>query len=221
MSFQKIHLRKLLTAFGLPEKKLVALLRGDIRQHIANEKGEARRGGDFHVPFWSDAKDFVLKGTDLKSKTESRVNSNKRRGRLYPSLQQGFMDWWQNKNRFNNEQVEPFPAKIKGQVEFSNLDALVKVDNFMGLSIGEDDKRLIYPYFSETPELSSENARLGLWLLAKAFPQHSADDFRILDVIRGRSFSTHELTLTGVEESTFLSKYGRLLKRWNDLREEY
>jgi hypothetical protein len=221
MSFKKVHLRKLLAAFGSTEQKLVTLLRADIRQELAKAVGENKGGGDFHGPFWSDAKDYVLTGSDFDQRTQLRVQANKRRERLYPSLKNGFVDWWENKKRFNNEHIRPFPAAIKNQVNFPELDATVKAENFMGLSIGDGDKRLIYPYFSESPPLSADHARIGLWFLSTAFPQHSIEDFRILDVLRGSSFSVQESDLTGNEERTFKQLFARILRRWNDLREEY
>ena len=80
-----------LVAFGSPEAKQVSMLRSDIRSEIAKENGQSNGGGDFHVPFWSDAKSYVLNGTDLASRTETRVASNKQRKRLYPSLHDGFI----------------------------------------------------------------------------------------------------------------------------------
>ena len=93
-------MRKLLKAFALPDNKLTSLLREDIRQDKAKEKGEFNGGGDFHGPFWADAKNFILNGTDLKELTQIRVNANPRRKRLYPALLNGFMSWWNNNRRF-------------------------------------------------------------------------------------------------------------------------
>ena len=99
MSIKKINLRKLLQAFGLPENKVTSMLRQDIRNEIAKENGTNSDGGDFHVPFWADAKDFALSGADLNLSTEARIISNKSRKRLYPKLHNGFMNWWKNKRR--------------------------------------------------------------------------------------------------------------------------
>lgn len=221
MSFRKIHLRKLLAAFGSAEPKQVSMLRADIRSEVAKEIGKRSGGGDFHVPFWSDAKSYVLDGADLALRTETRVASNKQRKRLYPSLHEGFMDWWLNKKRFNNEAIVPYPTEIKAQFVVEGLAATVKVENFLGLSVGSQEKRFIYPYFAEKPALSEKNARLGLWLISKAFPNHQIDDFRILDVLRGTSFSPKDCRWQGNEEATFGLLYGKLLNRWEELRTEY
>ncbi|MEM6832062.1 MAG: hypothetical protein AAF562_00435 [Pseudomonadota bacterium] len=220
MSFRKIHLRKLLAAFGATEQRLVSMLRADIRAEIDKESGQGG-GGDFHTPFWSDAKSYVLNGTDFDLSTKARVAANGRRKRLYPLLYNGFMDWWINKRRFTNEKIDPYPTDIKAQVIDKGLDVTIKVENFLGLSVGEGGKRFIYPYFSEHPALSDTNARLGLWLISRAFTEHHIEDFRILDVLRGDSFSTQDCQFQGDEELIFQRLYRRLLHRWDKLRAEY
>ena len=221
MSFRKIHLRKLLKAFGLPENNLTSLLREDIRRDIAKEKGSLDGGGDFHVPFWSDAKDFVLNGTDLGQLIQTRVDANPRRKRLYRALHAGFMNWWNIKRRFSNEKIEPYPTAIKSRVNIEDMDAIVKADNFLGVLICGNEKRLIYPYFAESPALSEENARLGLWLISEAFPTHQIKDFRILDVLRGKTFSTEDCPLNGNEKRDFRYHLGRLIDKWEKLKREY
>lgn len=221
MSFRKIHLRKLLAAFGSTEAKQVSMLRSDIRAGIAKENGQSNGGGDFHVPFWFDAKSYVLNGTDFESHTQARVVSNKQRKRLYPDLHKGFMDWWLNKKRFNNEEIVPYPTEIKAQFAIDGLDATVKVENFLGLSVGGDEKRFIYPYFAEIPILSEKNARLGLWLISRAFPKQQIKDFRILDVLRGTSYSLQDCGWQGNEEHSFELLYCKLLNRWEELKAEY
>lgn len=221
MSFRKIHLRKLLVAFGSSEPKQVSMLRSDIRNEIAKENGQSNGGGDFHVPFWSDAKSYVLNGIDFEARTQTRVSSNKQRKRLYPSLLNGFMDWWLNKKRFSNEEIVPYPTQIKSQLPVEGLNATVKVENFLGLSVGGDEKRFIYPYFAETPVLTEKNARLGLWLISRAFPEQKIEDFRILDVLRGTSYSAKDCQWKGNEDYTFKLLYGQLLDRWESLKKEY
>ena len=197
------------------------MLRTDIRAEIKKESGQNSGGGDFHVPFWSDAKSYVLNGIDFEARTQTRIASNSQRKRLYPDLHNGFMDWWLNNKRFNNEEITPYPTKIKEQFTIESLDATVKVENLLGLLIVEDEKRLIYPYFAETPSLSEKNARLGLWLISRAFPGQNIDDFRILDVLRGVSYSLQDCPLQGNEEATFVKLYEALLNRWDELRTEY
>ncbi|MEL7252790.1 MAG: hypothetical protein AAGL23_01345 [Pseudomonadota bacterium] len=211
----------MLVAFGSTDAKQTSMLRSDIRAEIAKESGQMNGGGDFHVPFWSDAKNYVLNGTDLELHTETRVASNKQRKRLYPKLQNGFMDWWNNKKRFSNEKIVPYPTEIKARFNVEGLDATVKIENFLGLLVAGNEKRLIYPYFSEEPSLSEQNARLGLWLILKAFPNHPIDDFRILDVLRGMSYSPKDCQWQGNEEATFGLLYSKLLNRWEELKAEY
>ena len=221
MSLKNIHLRKVLKAFGLPENKLISLLRDDIRQDIAKASGKQDGGGDFHGPFWSDAKDFVLYGKDLDLQTQSRIDANYRRRRLYPQLRDGFMDWWNNKRRFSNEKIEPYTTAMKSRFNVEGIDATIKVENLLGVSVGEDGNRLIYPYFSESPKLSEDNARIGLWLISQAFPNHRIEDFRILDVLRGNTFSVESHPFNGREQRDFYYHMNRLVEKWEKLKGEY
>lgn len=218
MSLKKIHLRKLLKAFGLPENKLTSLLREDIRREIAKENGELEGGGDFHGPFWSDAKNSVINGTDLEQRTQNRVEANPRRKRLYPALLSGFMNWL---NRFNNKEVEFHPTAINSRLVNKETGSTVKVENLLGFSLGDNVNRLIYPYFAETPALTEENARMGLWLISEAFPNQRIEDFRILDVLRGKTFSTREYPFNGSEKRDFTFHLGRIIKKWEKLKQEY
>jgi len=221
MSFRKIHLRKLLRAFGSTEKELNRLIREDIRTEVRKENNFGGSGGDFHTPFWADAKDFVIVGSGLEERTQSRIESSPQKKRLYPELCKGFIDWWESEKRFTNEKIELLTEPISEKMEFEGLQAAVKFENFMGLKFGDAETRLIYPYFSEEPELSTQNARLGLWALSAAFPQYPISNFHILDILRSASFSVDDCPLTGGEENTFKDAYAKVLKRWDELREEY
>lgn len=221
MSLKKVHLRKVLKAFGLPENKLTSFLRDDIRQDIAKENGDRDGGGDFHGPFWSDAKDFVLNGGDLELQTQSRIDANYRRRRLYPALREGFMNWWNNKRRFRNEKIDPYPTAMRSRFKVEELDATIKVENLLGISVGEDGNRLIYPYFAESPVLSENNARIGLWLISQAFPKHRIEDFQILDVLRGNTFSVKSCPCNGNEQRDFNYHLKRLFEKWEKLKDEY
>jgi hypothetical protein len=94
MSIEKIHLRKLLQLFYLPDNRRRSLLRADIRIDLNKALGETTDGGDFHGPFWADAKSHVAREVDLRIKIKERIESNKGRARLYPLLADGFLSWW-------------------------------------------------------------------------------------------------------------------------------
>ena len=55
--------------------------------------------------------------------------------------------------------------------------------------------------------MSDAAARLGLWLLSEALPHVSADEIRILDVIRGTTYSIDRNPLKGDEEAEFRRRY--------------
>lgn len=218
MSLENVHLRKLLKIFFLEPPQQTSELRADIRQDIARDAG-ASGGGDFHGPFWRDARDHVFHVRDLHESVEARIESNAGRDRLYPALRNGFLHWWNEGRRWTNEPFQPIEAP-HARVTLEGL-GIVKVENLLGVRDAAGGNHLIYPYFAESPPLPEEGGRLGLWLMTQAFPQSGPDDLRILDVIRGRPFSLDRTPLQGNEESAFRRRYGALLSRWHALWEEY
>lgn len=219
MSIENIHLRKLLKIFYLEQRRQISELRADIRQDIARDSGTAVGGGDFHGPFWRDARDHVFHIRDLHESVDARVESNAARDRLYPALRDGFLQWWNEGRRWTNEPFHPIEAP-HSRLTLDGL-GVVKVENLLGVRDAADGDHFIYPYFAEHPALPEEGGRIGLWLMSEAFPQIGSQDLRILDVIRGRPFSLDRTPLQGNEESIFRRRYGSLLSRWQALWEEY
>jgi len=220
MSIDRIQLRKLLKIMFLPVRERRAELRKDIREEIAKLAGGTGAGGDFYVPFWSDAKSHVFGMVDLHDAVDVRIAVNGRRDNLYPQLRDGFLLWWNQRRRWTNAPFVPGPV-LKGSFPFPGLAATVKIDNLLSVVDGLSQQRVVYPYFAPFPELSDEAARLGLWLLIQAFPDTNPQGFRILDVIRGRSFSLDHTPLLGDEEAKFRRRYGQLLNERAALAAEY
>jgi len=221
MSIKKIHLNKLLRVFGLPDNKLTTLLREDIRRENAKKLGKKSGGGDFHAPFWCDAKKHAAGISDLRQDTESRINANDRRKKLYPPLRDGFLNWWDNKRRWRNEPFNFQSISVKAHYRIEELDAIVKVENLLSFSIGEHDNRLIYPYLYENPMLTDHNYRLGLWLLSSALPKYNSQDMRILDVNRSKSIAVSDLPIMGNEKTEFINHFSRVINKWELLKLEY
>lgn len=221
MSLEKIHLRKLLQLFYLPEGKRKSILRADIRNEIAKASGIESDGGDFHAPFWTDAKKHVGGTVDLREQAHLRIIKNKARGRLYPLLAAGFLKWWDEKRRWRNEPFEIISQSVKFQLSISELNVVVKVENLLAVKVGDQFNRIVYPYFAEQPVLQEEGGRIGLWLLGQALATYPIDDLRILDVLRSASFATVDYPLRGNEEEIFLRRYAHVLAEWNELRKDY
>ncbi len=220
MALENIHLRKLLKILFLEQKMRQSALRADIREDIRRETGEVGGGGDFYSPFWADAKAHVFGGADLRYLTAARVNANARRANLYPQLRDGFLRWWEEKRRWTNMPFKP-GRKLKARIKFPNLDATVKVDNILTVVDANDDEHIVYSYFAPEPALNHESARLGLWLLSRAFPTVPVNELRILDIIRGNVFSLDRNPLGGDEEFEFIARYARLIEERDKLRKEY
>ncbi|VVT10158.1 hypothetical protein [Erythrobacter sp. EC-HK427] len=221
MSKKTIHLSKILKFFALPENKLISELRTELRRERDRLDGSDEGGMDFYTPFWADAKDHVKGKAQLTELTTIRVEASGQRKNLYPKLCAGFLKWFDGLKRATNETVGWSDAKFHKHVEFSDMALVVKVDNLIGLEIGKDKFRLIYPYFAKAPPLSEQWARVGLWMMTEAFPDLSIVEMDVLDVLRGTGFRGANLSLKGNEEFLFRSRYEEILQMWNELRPEY
>lgn len=221
MSLEKIHLRKLIQLFFLPENRLVSELRQIIRSDLQKEQEQKNGGGDFYVPFWADAKSHMEGDLYLPTATDERMAKNKQRFRLYPVLCSGFLSWWNEKRRWSNQPFELYEQNPNGRYIFEDINLTVKVENTVAFKIGDGSDRVIYPYFVEEPALNKEAARLALWLMTVALPEYNANDMRILDVQRGASYSVQDVDLSGDEEAQFRKLYKKIFKRWLELKKEY
>jgi hypothetical protein len=221
LSVRKIHLRKLLKCFYLPDAPRRSLLRADIRNEIQKDSGADLNGGDFHMPFWTDAKNHVAGGLDLKQKSKLRIDSNKGRGRLYPLLTSGFLNWWNEKRRWRNEEFKFIEDEVYGRLTVPEVNGVIKVENLLAVRIGDETNKVIYPYFAEEPILPPEGARIGLWVMSQTLMGYALDDLRILDILREKSFATRDYPLFGNEQTLFLQKYQSLVKEWDELWKEY
>ena len=221
MTIKTIHLHKLLRAFNLPENKLTTMLRADIRNEAKKASGHASNGGDFHCPFWADAKAHVAGASILNETTDARISANSARKRLYPLLKDGFMSWWDSRLRLSNEVFTYQPLQVKARYKIDELDAVVKVENFLGISVGTNASMLVYPYMYDEPSLDIETARLGMWLLTTALSEHSIKDLKILDVIKFNEFSDRNAMPVGNERANFVFKYKEIIGKWEQLHGDY
>lgn len=220
MSLRKISLRKALKLLSLPENKLVSALRDDIRTEMRKVRLDEGGGGDFHVGFWRDAKNHATHKFDLTAATRIRIASNKGRERLYPALRAGFLKWWDELRRLNNEDFEEIEGSIHGRYQLPGENAFIKVENVLALKVGDKFTRIVYPYFSEAPALSDEYGRIGLWLMSKALPNFAIEDMVILDVLRSKAYSIADYPLKGDEEVKFVARYKRVLHQWTRVADD-
>lgn len=221
MSLELIGLGKLLRAMYADRSDRIKLLREDIRSTIKRERGEPKRDGpDFYLAFWADAKNHVRGEVDLRRSTQARIESNRGRERLYELLTDGFLSWWEERRRLRNEPFTIGADVIRARFNCEGL-GVVKVENTLSITVGDDGHRIVYPYFPERPALSGEAGRLGLWVMIQALTGHDVEGMRILDVIRGRTFSVLDAPLSGDEGRIFRERYEALLHEWQSLRAEY
>ena len=219
MSLEIIHLGKLLKLLYLPENRQISELRADIRQDSAREEGLATGGGDFHSPFWADARGHVFQAADLHQATHERIQNNPRRGRLYPALRDGFLVWWNERRRWTNE---PFRQISSPHARYQlDVDTTIKLESLIAVRDAGNADHYIYPYFAEYPILGEEAARIALWVLREGLPQLDENDLRILDVIRGRAFSLDRTPFQGDEQQILMRRLQSLRQLRQRLEDEY
>lgn len=220
MALNHVHLRKILKIMFLDEGAQRSAIRADIREEIARDSGTSGSGGDFYAPFWADARMHVFGTADIHGSVAARIAANEGRTNLYQQLRDGFLLWWNDRRRWTNEPFRPGQT-LKRQFAFPGLDATIKVDSILSVRDGRDEEHAVYPYFAPSPILSPAAARLGLWVLTEALPSIPPQEVRILDVIRGNTFSLDRLPLRGDEEDNFRRRYAAILETRRILREEY
>ncbi len=220
MAIDLIHLRNLMRLILAEPALETRLLRTNIREEIARENGEGEGGMDFYSPFWADAKGHVRGDRDLSAQTAIRVAASAQRRNLYPQLRDGFLAWWQERRRRRNEPFTVLDVQVRGRFPVGG-HGVVRVENNLAFRIGDDGLRIVYPYFNDEPEITVDMARIGLWAMSQALPEFAIEDMRILDVIRGLSFSIEEAPQSGTEAAELEAAYGLLIHRWHVLRATY
>lgn len=195
-------------------------MRKDIREDRKRAAGAGGDGGDFYGPFWRDAKDHVFGSADLREETRKRIEGNPNRRVLYERLQNGFLLWWNERRRWTNQPFVP-AAGIKTVVRLPGVDASIKFANILSVRDGNGEDHFVYPYWFPEPPLSDQAARLAIWALSHAFPNVADGELRVLDVIRGQTFSLDRNPLTGDESSVFAKRFEAAQTEWQQLRREY
>jgi hypothetical protein len=220
VAIKKKNLRNLLQIFYAPERLRLRLLRDDVLAEIKKERGESEGGPSFYGPFWADAKEHAAGLKDLSAETEHRIADNLRRKKTYPILRDGFLKWWNENRRWRNEPFEIIPETTPAQAAIHEIGCIVKIENMFSVKIDDENKRLIYPYFSDIPAISVDAARAGISIIADAMLQYKSDDIRILDVRRGIAYGAIDAPLRGDERQQFVSDYTLALADWEKIKRE-
>lgn len=221
MSVLDIPLRKALQLFYAPDKLRRKILKEDIwLDHRKEAGGNRTRGGDFHLPFWSDVKQHISGSGDLTQLTDDRIKSNKNFNRLYPLLKEGILELLSAKLRWSNEPVEIVPQSVHGNLRIEDLGGTIRIRDALHARVRGEYTRVVYPYFSEEPALPEEGGRLGLWVMQQALTKLDPDDMRIIDALRRTFFSPQTTPLQGNEEAVFREKYRLLIREWERLKHE-
>ena len=62
---------------------------------------------------------------------------------------------------------------------------------------------------------------MGLWAMSEVFPNKPLNEFRILDVIRSKTFSIENISFAGDEQIEFQARYAKLIALRDELKKEY
>ncbi|WP_414898532.1 hypothetical protein [Rhodovulum sp. YEN HP10] len=219
MPISDLSLRKALKLSFADQVLLRRELRTFIRTERNRENGADQGGGDFYGPFWRDAKQHALGLSDLSTDTEARIDANPRRANLYPELRDGFLLWWGQRRRWTNAPYEQ-GARHFGSVELHEAGISISVENLLSVIDGRGDEYLVYPYFFPAPVVSEEAASIALWVCSQALPRVPAQQIRVLDVMRGTTFSLDRNPLSGDERATFCAMLNRVVSEYEALIEE-
>ncbi len=219
MGIDLLHLRRLLQLLYASERQLPALLKADIRAEIAKADGLASSGGDFYGPFWYDVREHVFERGDLRSLALERIAKSKSRERLYPVLTNGFLRWWETQRRLTNAPFEQVASPTK--ILKINDILSVKIEDILSIRDGLGVDRHIYPYFYESPSLKNEAGRIGLRILQRAFPALSLENFRLLDIPRGRVFAPDRSFLEGDEDIILQRRFYQVWEMYVALEERH
>lgn len=220
MPINNLTLRKALKLAFSDTAARRADIRGIIRADIAREAGTDSGGGDFYGPFWYDAKQHVLGLSDLHVDTQSRIDSNPRRGNLYPQLRDGFLLWWSERRRWINAPYEQGDNHF-GQILIPEIEMTIRVENLISVIDGHGDEYVVYPYFFPEPDVSELVGRLGIWGMSEALTQIAPSQARFLDVLRGQAFSLDRSPLQGNEQEIFTARLSAVIEEYEALLSEY
>ncbi len=218
MSLHTARLSKILKIAYAPEKMVRKDIFDDVSGTIRKENNPdtiERGGGDFHGVLWAAFKDQIFEEApeSFEEAVETLILSNPRRKRLFPALAAGLKSWGLEKRRWINEDIKRIKSPT-GTICVEGQDVAFKVNNILALEIVGKSNRYIYPYFSEEPALSNEAARVALWQIHMALPDIDINEFRLLDVMRGRSFSIAEVPFAGNEQVLFEQHATRIMNQW-------
>lgn len=223
MGIYNLELRKLLQLFYGSGSERRALLRAIIRNEIKAARGiSTSNGGDFHVPFWHDARQHVEGKADLEESTQLRIAADAKKARLYRILTDNFLFLLRDRLRWSNQPLQISTSTLSSRFPVPNVSgAIVRLTNGLHARIGDDIESYIYPYFSEHPSMDDEGGRLGLWAMSMGTNQFEFDQMHLVDLIGRRIFSGVNVRLAGDEETIFVNRYRSVIDQYARLREYY
>ncbi len=224
MSLHTARLSKIIKISYADDKTFRKDIYDDVSDYIRKERNPDKPsggGGDFHSVLWAAFKECIFEENteSFDQIVATLIYENPRRKRLFPLLAMGLKSWGLQKRRWMNEEIKRIKNPV-GIVEIEDHDIAFKVNNILALEIAGKGNRYIYPYFSEEPALNKEAARVALWQLHRALPRINIEEFRVLDVMRGKSYSVTDAPLMGDEHAIFVHNVSGIMQQWEKRYQE-
>lgn len=161
MALNNVSLNKLLKILPRTLRAREAIIRRDARDAVLKEWNVEREdGGDFYGAFWSDAKQFVLKGVNLSTRVRERIRDSKSKRRLYQILFEGFSRWYGSYHGDGDPKDRVELSGAFGRCSCLSKSGEVRVHNLLAWK-ERGATHLIYPYFDKEHALGPRAARLG------------------------------------------------------------
>ena len=215
MALNNVSLNKLLKMVPRPLSARQSIIRRDASDAVLKEKKiENDDGGDFYGAFWSDAKEFVLRGGDLPQLLKRRIAVGPSKRRLYPMLLEGFLRWYMSNFSESAPSERKEIVKVFGKCSNLAHSGSVRVNGLLAWQEPDGSSNIVYPYFDKDYALGPRAARLGRWAMAEALGDHDPANMAILDVLRGEAYDNDNCPLMGNEEEVLSNRYVQFLSEW-------
>ncbi|WP_420549900.1 hypothetical protein [Curvivirga sp.] len=224
MSILRPNLGKLIKFYSHSDKELIFDIKKDIELEFKH--ADALQGlCEYPLPipyyraFWSRAKRHVYGYKDLNKALNEffkEFPSSYKKREPYNRAANQFLKWYDEKRRWRNEDFTEDKSKYTFTSFHLGQENPIKLKNedFLAIKLNNEQKKIIYSCFSPRTMISSEGARIALWIMQEAFPNVPANSFRFFDVLHARSYGLIDYQLIGNEKQLLSSRYKLILNAY-------
>jgi len=222
MSILRPNLGKLIKFYSHSNSELIHDIKRDISLELIledSQKGlrDIPPAIPYYDAFWSRAKKHAYSQQDIEISLKEFFESNpksRNKEKPYNRAKECFLRWYDEKRRWRNDEFTQNMQiyKSKNFLLGSNHPIQIQNKDFLSINLNEDNKRIIYASFSSKTMISSEGARIALWILKNSFPEINDHAFRFLDVLHSRSYGLIDYQFQGNEPELLRARYKEILR---------